>query len=197
MFRALLAHSQQALHKQHYSQLPLYARNIPNYFCVAPPEDEQIMLETYRDFRFSINWMKSASRWFHYTDILWCTVSKTLRLPCSQVHVWGHILLRVECHIMTSYICTMYLTSCGMWKNWWMREHSWPFGRCSRVKPPKSSFRMCPRQSTPLPTGSSNRPKFIVSAVQCWWWFPTPCGPVVARTSVLAFTFTKHAQTAW
>jgi hypothetical protein len=25
-------------------------------------------------------WMKSASRWFHYTDILWCTVNKTLSL---------------------------------------------------------------------------------------------------------------------
>jgi hypothetical protein len=25
----------------------------------------------------TINWMKSASRWFHYTDILWCTVNKT------------------------------------------------------------------------------------------------------------------------
>jgi hypothetical protein len=27
---------------------------------------------------FSVNWIKSAWRWFHYTDVLWCTVSKTL-----------------------------------------------------------------------------------------------------------------------
>jgi hypothetical protein len=27
--------------------------------------------------QFSIYWMKSPSRWFHYTDILWCTGSKT------------------------------------------------------------------------------------------------------------------------
>jgi hypothetical protein len=43
-----------------------------------PSEDEQVMLETCRDSWFSINWMKSASRWYRYTDILWFTVSKTL-----------------------------------------------------------------------------------------------------------------------
>jgi hypothetical protein len=70
MFRALLAHPQEALHKLHlvycvrimsvgcgtvavkmepfHSQLTLYARNIPNAVCVAPPEDEQVMLETCR-----------------------------------------------------------------------------------------------------------------------------------------------------
>jgi hypothetical protein len=42
--------------------------------CVAPPEDEQVMLETCRGTWFSINWMKSASRWFHYTDILLISV---------------------------------------------------------------------------------------------------------------------------
>jgi hypothetical protein len=70
MFRALLAHPQEALHKWHLvycvrimsvgcglqflvamqtcrSQLTLYARNIPNAVCVAPPEDEQVMLETF------------------------------------------------------------------------------------------------------------------------------------------------------
>jgi hypothetical protein len=26
----------------------LYARNIPNAVCVAPPEDEQVILETFR-----------------------------------------------------------------------------------------------------------------------------------------------------
>jgi hypothetical protein len=30
------------------SQLTLYARNIPNVVCGAPPEDEQVMLETCR-----------------------------------------------------------------------------------------------------------------------------------------------------
>jgi hypothetical protein len=59
-------------------QLTLYARNIRNSVCVAPPEDEQVILETCRGPWFSINWMKSASRWFHYTDILWCTASKIL-----------------------------------------------------------------------------------------------------------------------
>jgi hypothetical protein len=46
----------------------------------APPEDEQVMVETCTGLWFSINWMKSASHWFHYTDMLWCTVSKTLSL---------------------------------------------------------------------------------------------------------------------
>jgi hypothetical protein len=70
MFRSLLAHPQEALHKRHLvycvrilavgygttavklqpcrSQLTLYASNIPNAVCVSPPEDEQLMLETYR-----------------------------------------------------------------------------------------------------------------------------------------------------
>jgi predicted alpha/beta hydrolase family esterase len=61
MFRALLAHRQEALHKQHLVycvrlmsvgcatiavSLTLYARNIRSAICVAPPEDEQVMLET-------------------------------------------------------------------------------------------------------------------------------------------------------
>jgi hypothetical protein len=36
---------------------------------LASPEDEQVMLETCRGPWFSVNWMKIASRWFHYTDI--------------------------------------------------------------------------------------------------------------------------------
>jgi hypothetical protein len=35
--------------KQFHSQLTIYARNIPNTVCAATPEDEQVMLETYRD----------------------------------------------------------------------------------------------------------------------------------------------------
>jgi hypothetical protein len=94
MFRALLTHPQEMLHKRYLvycvhvmsvgcgtvavklqswnSQLTLYSRNIPSAVCVAPSEDEQVMLETRKGFCFSINWMKSASRWFHYTDVwLW------------------------------------------------------------------------------------------------------------------------------
>jgi hypothetical protein len=92
MFRALLAQPQEVLHKRHlvycvrvmsvgsgkvavvklqpcHSQLTLHARSIPNAVCEAPPEDEQVMLETCRGLWFSINWKKSASRWFHYTGI--------------------------------------------------------------------------------------------------------------------------------
>jgi hypothetical protein len=31
-----------------FGVLTLYARNTPNAVCVAPPEDEQVMLETCR-----------------------------------------------------------------------------------------------------------------------------------------------------
>jgi hypothetical protein len=56
MFRALLAHPQEALHKPHLvyfmrmsvTQLTSYARNILNAVCVAPPEAEQVMLEKCR-----------------------------------------------------------------------------------------------------------------------------------------------------
>jgi hypothetical protein len=34
---------------------------------------------------------KSASRWFHYADILWCTVSKTLSLYIKSKHILGSI----------------------------------------------------------------------------------------------------------
>jgi hypothetical protein len=66
MFRALLAHPQEALNKRHlvycvrimsvgcgtfafslqswHSQLTLYGRNIPSTACAATPEDEQVML---------------------------------------------------------------------------------------------------------------------------------------------------------
>jgi hypothetical protein len=90
MFRELLSYPQEALHKRHlvhcvrimsvgcgttavslqpcHSQLTLYARNIPSAVCVAPTDDEQVMLETCRGPWFSIIWIKSALRWFHYTD---------------------------------------------------------------------------------------------------------------------------------
>jgi hypothetical protein len=71
MFRALLVYPQEALNKRHlvycvrvmsvgsatiavklqswHCQLTLYARNIPSAVCLAPPEDEQVLLETCRD----------------------------------------------------------------------------------------------------------------------------------------------------
>jgi hypothetical protein len=61
-----------------HSQLTLYVRSIHNSVCVVPPKDEQVMLKTCRGPWFSINWIKGVSRWFHYTDVLWCTVNKTL-----------------------------------------------------------------------------------------------------------------------
>jgi hypothetical protein len=70
MFRALIAHPQEVAALQPcHSQLTLYARNIPNAVCVAPPDDEQVKLETCRGLWFSINCMKIASLWFHYTDV--------------------------------------------------------------------------------------------------------------------------------
>jgi hypothetical protein len=84
-----------------HSQLTLYARNTPNAFCAAPPEDEQVMLETCRGLRFPINWMKSASRWFHYTGITslkntkWYLLStewqKALLFPCISLSAAGHL----------------------------------------------------------------------------------------------------------
>jgi hypothetical protein len=58
MFRALLAHPQEALTNSSQLAVPrlqfhsnrgtLYARNIPSAVCSEPPEDEQVMLETCR-----------------------------------------------------------------------------------------------------------------------------------------------------
>jgi hypothetical protein len=65
MFQGLLAHPQEVLHKLRlvyclrimsvdwklqpfHSHLTLHASNISNVVCVAPPEEEQVMLETCR-----------------------------------------------------------------------------------------------------------------------------------------------------
>jgi hypothetical protein len=55
MFRALLAHPQEALQNGTWyiectlCQLAaLHALNIPSAVCVAPPEDEQVIIETCR-----------------------------------------------------------------------------------------------------------------------------------------------------
>jgi hypothetical protein len=54
------------------------------------------MVDTSRRFWFSINWMKSASRWFHYTDILWYNFwmrfkSALLPLTLSKLHYYTSI----------------------------------------------------------------------------------------------------------
>jgi hypothetical protein len=83
-----------------HSQLTLYASNIPSAVHVVPPEDEQVMLETCRGPWFSINWMKSASRWFHYTDILWCTVNKTLSEVSCLCTPTKYSCLNLHHHLM-------------------------------------------------------------------------------------------------
>jgi hypothetical protein len=48
-FRALVAHPQEAHHKRHlYIAYMLCQLAAPSSFCVAPPEEEQVMLETCR-----------------------------------------------------------------------------------------------------------------------------------------------------
>jgi hypothetical protein len=131
IFRSLLAHPQKSLHKRHlvcrvrmsvgcgtvvvslqpcHSQLTLYARNIPNFVCLAPPEDKQVMLETCRGFWFSINWMKIALHWFHYTDILWFTVNKTLvsLSGCLMVSsLWEKRVLNFNCCLQERTVCVV------------------------------------------------------------------------------------------
>jgi hypothetical protein len=55
--------------------------------------------------------MKSASRWFHYTDILWCTVNKTLRkkiLCLPKYSIRPLCCIRYAVH-SPSYLCDPYL----------------------------------------------------------------------------------------
>jgi hypothetical protein len=61
-----------------------YARNIQSAVCVEPPEDKQVMLETCRGLSFSINGMKSASRWFHFTDLLYISYNGFKRLCAGK-----------------------------------------------------------------------------------------------------------------
>jgi hypothetical protein len=54
MFRALLVHPQEVLHKRHLvycmcvMSVGCTRLDIPSTVCLAPPEDEQVMLETCR-----------------------------------------------------------------------------------------------------------------------------------------------------
>jgi hypothetical protein len=67
MFRALLAHPHEAMNKRHlvysvrvmsvgcykdWSGTYVGDTNIPSAACLAPPEDEQVMLETCRGPKF-------------------------------------------------------------------------------------------------------------------------------------------------
>jgi hypothetical protein len=97
MFRALLAYPQDALHKQHL----VYCVRVMSVGCTRmQPTDitrthytkcrlcntswgGAVMLETCRGSWSPINWMKSVSRWFHYTDILICDI-----LVCASAVVW-------------------------------------------------------------------------------------------------------------
>jgi hypothetical protein len=81
MFQALLAHPQEVLHKRHlvycvrimsvgcatiavslqsWPSHLTYARNIPSAVCVAPPEGEQVILETHDCSDGAANWHKHA-----------------------------------------------------------------------------------------------------------------------------------------
>jgi hypothetical protein len=70
-----------------HSQL-IYARNILNAVCAAAPEDEQVMLETYKRPLILNKLNEKCISCFHYTDILWCTVSKTLNWTCTCFLNW-------------------------------------------------------------------------------------------------------------
>jgi hypothetical protein len=94
------------------------ARNIPGAVCGAPPEDEKVMLEICRGPWFSINWIKSASRWFHYTDIVWCMLSKTLKtgititsMKAIKTHWPGEKLISIKFKIHRPFI--FYIKTCN------------------------------------------------------------------------------------
>jgi hypothetical protein len=94
MFRALLAHPQEVYTSSDSATVPpptdIIHTQYTNRCLCRPPEDEQVMLETCRGPWFSIKWMKSASHWFHNTDVLWGKVSKTL---CSKICSIYHKIL--------------------------------------------------------------------------------------------------------
>jgi hypothetical protein len=91
-----------------HKKLTLYAISIPNAVCVATPEDEQVILETCTDPWFSLNLMKIAKLWFHYSDTLWCTVSKILSLPSIRANQCPWL---VFCHCHSMYATYLWLLS--------------------------------------------------------------------------------------
>jgi hypothetical protein len=94
MFRALLAHPQETLHKRHLvycvlwhgcsftatvPQLTDIRTQYPKCRLCRPPEDEQVMLETCKGPWFWINWMK-----VHHVDcIMLITCSCHMTNPCA------------------------------------------------------------------------------------------------------------------
>jgi hypothetical protein len=76
-----------------HSQLTLYACSIPNAVCVEPPKDERVVLEICRGLWFSINWMKTASRWFQYTDATVIWLNKTENAKISYLYTQSHYIL--------------------------------------------------------------------------------------------------------
>jgi hypothetical protein len=129
MFWALLAHPQEVPHKQRL----VYCMRVMSVGCTrigvelhytpilvqptdsaAPPEDEQVMLETCRDPWFLINLIKSASCWFYYTDVGTC-------LPCYTTSHLKHFNLRmlanIACDLHLHYIvwCTFISTLLFIW----------------------------------------------------------------------------------
>jgi hypothetical protein len=94
MFRALLAHPQEELHKRHL------------VYCV------RIMSVGCGTVAVKLQPCKSASRWFHYTNILWCAVSKTLSayillstmVPLTCMFTWLHVLILLATRIKRKYL---------------------------------------------------------------------------------------------
>jgi hypothetical protein len=79
-------------------------------------EDEQVMLETCRGPEFLIKWIKSASCWFYYTDILWCTVNKRSLyyfILCLSTYVLS----------ITSYTHLFFLSGCSFNTYVWSITH--------------------------------------------------------------------------
>jgi hypothetical protein len=97
MYRALLAHLQEALHKRHL----VYCVHVMSVGCTRigvefhsnPGSSPQIL----------INWRKSASRWFYYTDILRCTVTILTYYDARSIYwhtkMHGHYSDRLRCTI--------------------------------------------------------------------------------------------------
>jgi hypothetical protein len=105
MFRALLAHPQETLNKRHlvYCVCIISFGCVMNAVCQAPPEDEQVMFETCRGSYFSINWIKSASRWFHYTDVPEFCSCKAFKTCCINFYILLSIRFRTCQNNNTSY----------------------------------------------------------------------------------------------
>jgi hypothetical protein len=100
MFRALLAHHQEPLHKLHL----VYCMRIMSDGCdtiavAEPHEDRQVMLETCRGPWFAINLMKSASRWFHYTDPTFTSSATVLTFRFSTFRSYSKFCFYFPCSL--------------------------------------------------------------------------------------------------